>query len=958
MRSPCTRSPAARTGATAPSWRTSTAPSSADFAANYPSLEPPASSRTHCITWSDWATQPKVELENGIRFDTNYYYWPPAWVADRPGMFTGSGMPMRFADLDGSMIDVYQAATQMTDESGQTYPFTIDTLLDNALGPQGYYGVFTANMHNDSDTSDGADAIVASALARGVPVVSARQMLTWLDGRNNSSFGAISWSGNKLSFTIDHAAGANGLRAMVPVSSAVGDLTSVKLGSTPVATTTETIKGRQYAFFDAAPGSYLVAYGNEPPTAVNDQKTVDEDSPATTIDVRANDTDPDGGPKTITSATQPAHGTVTVAADGSDLNYSPNPDYCNSAGPSDDFTYTLNGGSTATVAVSVNCVDDPPTAVNDQKTVDEDSPATTIDVRANDTDPDGGPKTITSATQPAHGTVTVAADGSDLNYSPNPDYCNSAGPSDDFTYTLNGGSTATVAVSVNCVDDPPTAVNDQKTVDEDSPATTIDVRANDTDPDGGPKTITSATQPAHGTVTVAADGSDLNYSPNPDYCNSAGPSDDFTYTLNGGSTATVAVSVTCEPDVVDAPEITATDPASPSSNASPKVIGTLGAGRPSLVEIFTNANCSGAAASSGDATQFTGAGIAVAVPSDSITALSARAKNADGDTSNCSNSVSYTEDSQAPSIPWVSPLAGATGVSRTAPIVVGFDQAMDKPSAEAAFSLKRTSNGAAVPGSLGWFGNALIFLPAKPLDSATGYTASEGVGAKDPAGNPLSAPKSWQFTTATQPLITNVVPAESATEVLPNGYVVVAFDTAMNKASAQAAFSLKRSSDGAPVSGSFGWYGGGAYVLIFDPASDLAPATQYTATVSTAAKDSAGHPLPVAKSWKFTTTNRPIVNYLYPADGATGVSRASLVIPFFNKAMDKPSAEAAFTLKRTSDGATVPGSFGWYGNALIFAPASPLGANTQYTATIAGTAKDLAANTLANPTSWRFTTGP
>ncbi len=390
------------------------------FATNYPSLDPPASSRTHCITWSDWATQPKVELENGIRFDTNYYYWPPDWVADRPGMFTGSGMPMRFADLDGSMIDVYQAATQMTDESGQSYPFTIDTLLDNALGPKGYYGVFTANMHNDDPSSGGADAIVASALARGVPVVSSRQMLDWLDGRNNSSFGQISWAGNKLSFTIDHAAGANGLRAMVPISSAVGDLTSVKLGSTPVATTTQTIKGRQYAFFDAAPGSYLASYGNEPPTAVNDQKTVDEDSGATTIDVLANDTDPDGGPKTITSATQPAHGTVTVAGDGSDLCYTPNPDYCNSAGPSDDFTYTLNGGSTATVAVSVNCVDDPPTAVNDQKTVDEDSAATTIDVLANDTDPDGGPKTITSATQPAHGTVTVAPDGSELSLHPEP----------------------------------------------------------------------------------------------------------------------------------------------------------------------------------------------------------------------------------------------------------------------------------------------------------------------------------------------------------------------------------------------------------------------------------------------------------------------------------------------------------------------------------------------------------
>ena len=106
-------------------------------------------------------------------------------------MFTGSGMPMRFADLDGSMIDVYQAATQMTDESGQSYPFTIDTLLDNALGPEGYYGVFTANMHTDNASLRGSDAIVASAQARGVPVVSARQMLTWLDGRNGSSFGSI-----------------------------------------------------------------------------------------------------------------------------------------------------------------------------------------------------------------------------------------------------------------------------------------------------------------------------------------------------------------------------------------------------------------------------------------------------------------------------------------------------------------------------------------------------------------------------------------------------------------------------------------------------------------------------------------------------------------------------------------------------------------------------------------------
>ena len=60
---------------------------------------------------------------------------------------------MRFADLDGSIIDVYQAATQLTDESGQDYPFTVDPLLDRALGAEGFYGAFVANIHTDFVTS-------------------------------------------------------------------------------------------------------------------------------------------------------------------------------------------------------------------------------------------------------------------------------------------------------------------------------------------------------------------------------------------------------------------------------------------------------------------------------------------------------------------------------------------------------------------------------------------------------------------------------------------------------------------------------------------------------------------------------------------------------------------------------------------------------------------------------------
>ena len=82
----------------------------------------------------------------------------------------------------------------MTDESGQTYPMTVDRLLDRAVGAEGYYGAYTVNAHTDTVDSDVSTAVVNSALARNVPIVSARQMLTWLDARGNSSFGALSFA--------------------------------------------------------------------------------------------------------------------------------------------------------------------------------------------------------------------------------------------------------------------------------------------------------------------------------------------------------------------------------------------------------------------------------------------------------------------------------------------------------------------------------------------------------------------------------------------------------------------------------------------------------------------------------------------------------------------------------------------------------------------------------------------
>ncbi len=293
---------------------------------------------------------------------------------------------------------------------------------------------------------------------------------------------------------------------------------------------------------------------DDAPVAVADTATVAEDAAATAVNVLANDTDTDGGAISITSVTQPGNGAVVITGGGTGLTYAPNANYCNTPPGTtlDTFTYTLTpGGSSTTVTVTVTCVDDNPVAVADAATVNEDSGANAVNVLANDTDIDAGPKSVGSVTQPGNGAVVITGGGTGLTYAPNANYCNNPPGTtlDTFTYTLTpGSSSTTVTMTVNCVDDPPTAVSDAATVAEDSGANAIPVLANDPDLDGGPKLVGAVTQPANGAVVITGGGTGLTYAPNANYCNQPPGTtlDTFTYTLTpGGSVASVTVTVSC-----------------------------------------------------------------------------------------------------------------------------------------------------------------------------------------------------------------------------------------------------------------------------------------------------------------------------------------------------------------------------------------------------------------------------
>jgi hypothetical protein len=233
----------------------------AQWQATYTSLPAPATSRTHCVYWPDWATNAKVEAARGIRLDANYYHYPGSWIGTKNGLMNGGGFPMRFANADGSLIDTYQQNTNITDESTQDFSGAISSLLDNALGPQGYYGAFGTNIHTDYPAPQpGFEAIIAAAQARGVPLISNRQLLQWVDGRNSSTIRGLSWDAGTLTFELSVGAGAGGLETLLPTAGPTGSLSALTCGGSAVPYTVEVVKGVQYARFSALNGTCRATY--------------------------------------------------------------------------------------------------------------------------------------------------------------------------------------------------------------------------------------------------------------------------------------------------------------------------------------------------------------------------------------------------------------------------------------------------------------------------------------------------------------------------------------------------------------------------------------------------------------------------------------------------------------------------------------------------------------------------
>ncbi len=248
--------------------------------------------------------------------------------------------------------------------------------------------------------------------------------------------------------------------------------------------------------------------------ANDDLLFVNEDSGSTSLNPLANDQVFAGstGVLVITAvgATNQG-GTVSIAADGKTVNYTPAADFFGD----ETFSYKVSDGTgedSATVTVRVAPVNDNPTAVNDAFTVTEDASNTALHVLANDLiTPDTGEtlQILSFSGLTAGGSLSINAAKDRLLYTPAANFFGT----ESFSYVVSDGrggtSTATAAVTVVEANDPPLAQDDLLQVNEDSASNTLDVLANDSTQGDVGETLTiidKTTPDKGGTIAIAPGG--------------------------------------------------------------------------------------------------------------------------------------------------------------------------------------------------------------------------------------------------------------------------------------------------------------------------------------------------------------------------------------------------------------------------------------------------------------------
>ncbi len=236
-----------------------------------------ATVRNHQVAWLGYTDAADLQIAHGMAMDTDFYSWGP-WLQKADGSWahgyiTGSGLPMKFVKLDGTILNTYQQLTTLIDEqlilgAGSQYEnltaaqgFAVSKALIDA-SQAGYYSALMTQNHVDyyvnGDPLTWNEQMMAYAQSLGIPMWNADQWLRFTQTRHDANYSNLAWNSQAGTLTFDLTAAATSgvqLTTLLPMSYNGLTLASVQVNGASKTFQQISVKGTPMAFISVAAGS-------------------------------------------------------------------------------------------------------------------------------------------------------------------------------------------------------------------------------------------------------------------------------------------------------------------------------------------------------------------------------------------------------------------------------------------------------------------------------------------------------------------------------------------------------------------------------------------------------------------------------------------------------------------------------------------------------------------------------
>ncbi|MBN9381895.1 MAG: hypothetical protein J0H74_14085 [Chitinophagaceae bacterium] len=219
----------------------------------------------------DFSAQARIEELNGIRLDCNYAHYDNGSpqghflgpLGTRQGNYTGSGLPMKFADLQGNVIDIYQQLNNVYDQQymehndKEGFYDCFKGLMDRSLEDE-VYSFVCIKAHNAEYffSKEPLMHMLDYANSKGVPVWTELELLDFEKARDEAAFTGLHWVRDKLTFTIKSSvAAAHDITCMIPHRYMGKRVDKVTQNGVSRSWLIKKVKGAEYAWLTIRPGT-------------------------------------------------------------------------------------------------------------------------------------------------------------------------------------------------------------------------------------------------------------------------------------------------------------------------------------------------------------------------------------------------------------------------------------------------------------------------------------------------------------------------------------------------------------------------------------------------------------------------------------------------------------------------------------------------------------------------------